>query len=93
MCPIKYCGQVGCNAALTVNAVVVRPAVPLVGDTDSHTASLAAEKLEETKLIEILKVLSAGVVPAVAAKDKLVGAKVSVGPGGTAPFNATTNSA
>jgi hypothetical protein len=84
---------VGSIAALTVSVVVVRPAVPLAGETDSHTASLAAEKLEEPKLIEMLKVLSAGVVPAVAAKDELVGAKISIGPGGTAPLNATTNSA
>jgi len=93
MCPIKYCGQVVCEAALTVTVVVVISAVPLAGETDNHIASLAAEKLDEPKLIEMLNVLLAGVVPAVTAKDKLVGAKISVGPAGTAPLNATINSA
>src|SRR5579864_6980548 len=90
MCPIRNCGQVVCKGALTVTGVVVAPRVPLVGETDNHTASLATEKLEEPKLIERLNVLLAGAVPAVAAKDKLVGARISVGP---APLNATINSA
>jgi hypothetical protein len=93
MCPTKYCGQVVCAGALTVAAVGVMPAVPLVGETDNHAASLVIEKLEDPVLIETFSVLLAGVVPAVAAKDKLVGAKISVGPGGGAPLKATINSA
>jgi hypothetical protein len=93
MCPIKYCGQVGCEGALNVIVVGVKPTVPLVGETDNHAASLAVEKLDEPELIEMLNVLLAGVVPAVAAKDKLVGANVSVGPAGPAALNATINSA
>ena len=90
MCPIRNCGQVISEGALSVSVVAVVPTVPLVDETDNQAASLAVEKLDEPELIEMLNVLLAGVVPAIAAKDKLVGAKISVGP---APLNATINSA
>jgi hypothetical protein len=92
MWPVKNCGQLVCGVALTVIAVDAILTVPLAGETDNHAASLAVEKFDEPNVIEMLNVLLAGGVPAVAAKDRLVDDSVSVGPTGTAVLKATINS-